>query len=123
MTNDAKQMTKTKYNTKLADRIREALMHLPDVVEKEMFSGVCFMVNGKMCVCVSGDELLCRIGAEQMENNLDANGCRQMIMARNKPSKDFVYVSEEGFLHQKDFDRWIELALDFNPKAKASKKK
>jgi TfoX/Sxy family transcriptional regulator of competence genes len=112
-----------RYNTKLADRIREALMHLPDVVEKEMFSGVCFMVNGKMCVCVSGDELLCRIGAEQMENNLDTNGCRQMIMARSKPSRDFVFVSEEGFLHQKDFDRWIALALAFNPKAKASKKK
>jgi TfoX/Sxy family transcriptional regulator of competence genes len=43
------------YNTKLADRIREALAHLPDVEEKEMFRGVCFMVDGKMCVCVSGD--------------------------------------------------------------------
>jgi hypothetical protein len=44
-------------------------------------------------------------------------------MARNRPSKDFVFVSEEGFHHQKDFDHWIKLALEFNPKAKASKKK
>jgi TfoX/Sxy family transcriptional regulator of competence genes len=110
------------YNTKLADRIREALMHLPDVEEKEMFRGICFMVNGKMCVCVSGDEMLCRIGAGQMEIALEMNGVRQMVMARNRPSKDFVFVSEEGFHNQKDFDHWIKLALDFNPEAKASKK-
>jgi TfoX/Sxy family transcriptional regulator of competence genes len=111
------------YNTKLADRVREALVHWPDVEEKEMFRGVCFMVNGKMCVCISENELLCRIGAEQMEAALENNYVRQMVMARDKPSKDFVYVSEEGFLRQKDFDHWIKLALDFNPKAKASKKK
>jgi TfoX/Sxy family transcriptional regulator of competence genes len=112
-----------KYDTKLADRVREALMHLPDVEEKEMFRGVCFMVNGKMCVCVSGDELLCRIGEAQMETALGNNSVRQMVMARNRPSKDFVFVSEEGFQQQKDFNHWIKLALDFNPKAKASKKK
>ncbi|MDP9048267.1 MAG: TfoX/Sxy family protein [Bacteroidota bacterium] len=110
------------YNTKLADKIREALMHLPDVEEKEMFRGVCFMVNGKMCVCVSGDEMLCRIGASQMEAALEENGARQMVMARNRPSKDFVFVSEEAFRSQRDFDRWINLALDFNPVAKSSKK-
>jgi TfoX/Sxy family transcriptional regulator of competence genes len=111
------------YNTKLADRIREALVHLPDVEEKEMFRGVCFMVNGKMCICVSGDEMLCRIGADAMVTALENSYATQMIMARNKPSRDFVYVSEEGFYNQKDFDHWIKLALDFNPKAKASKKK
>jgi len=111
------------YNTKLADRVREALAHLPDVEEKEMFRGVCFMVNGKMCVCVSGEELLCRIGAEAMADALDENGVRQMVMARNKPSKDFVFVSQEAFQRQTDFDKWIKLALDFNPKAKASKKR
>ena len=110
------------YNTKLADRIREALVHLPNVEEKEMFRGVCFMVNGKMCVCVSGDEMMCRIGADAIELALDENGVRQMVM-RDKPAKDFVYISEEAFHKQKDFDHWIKLALDFNPLAKASKKR
>jgi len=112
-----------KYNTQLADRVREALQHLPDVVEKEMFSGVCFMVNGKMCVCVSHDSLLCRIGAAQMEAALENNNVSQMVMARDKPSKDYVYVSEEGFQRRQDFDHWIRLCLDFNPLAKASKKR
>ena len=110
------------YDTKLADKVREALVHLPGVEEKEMFRGVCFMVDGKMCVCVSGNELLCRIGADAMETALEENGTRQMVM-QGRPSKDFIFVSEEGFQHPKDFDHWIKLALDFNPKAKASKKK
>jgi len=110
------------YNTKLADRIRETFEHLPDVEEKEMFRGVCFMVNGKMCVCVSGNEMLCRIGADAVEAALENNYVRQMV-SNGRPMKDYIYVSEEGFHNQREFDRWIKLALDFNPKAKASKKK
>ena len=110
------------YSTKLADKIREALQHLPDVEEKEMFRGVCFMVNGKMCVCVSGDEMMCRIGESRVEQALENHYVRQMIM-RDRPAKDYVFVSEEGYSQQKDFERWIKLALDFNPQAKASKKK
>jgi hypothetical protein len=31
------------------------------VEEKKMFGGMCFMVNGKMCICIR-NEILCRIG-------------------------------------------------------------
>jgi TfoX/Sxy family transcriptional regulator of competence genes len=110
------------YNTKLADKVREALQHLPDVEEKEMFHGVCFMVNGKMCICVSGDELMCRIGESQVEKALENNYVRQMVM-RDRPAKDYVFISDESYRQQRDFDHWIKLALDFNPKAKVSKKK
>ncbi len=110
------------YNIKLADRVREALLLLPEVEEKEMFRGVCFMVNGKLCVCVSGNNLLCRIGADEVEVALEQSGTTQMVM-REKPSKNFVFVSEEAFNTQKDFDHWIKLCLNFNPKAEASKKK
>ncbi len=48
------------YNEKLADRIREALARLPIVEGKRMFRGITFMVIGKMCVSVSGDEMMCR---------------------------------------------------------------
>ena len=59
------------YNIKLANRIREALAYLPDIEEKEMFRGICFMVDGKMCVCVSGNEMMCRIGERQVEKALE----------------------------------------------------
>lgn len=110
------------YNEQLADRLREALVDEPNVEEKKMFRGVTFMVNGKMCICVSGDNLLCRIGPEKAAEMAETNGCELMVM-KGRVMKDFVYVSEEGFSTQKDFDRWIRLSLDFNSVAKASPKK
>lgn len=110
------------YNEKLADRIREALVDQPDVEEKKMFKGLCFMVNGKMCLCASGDEMLCRIGPDIFEQALETNGCRGMIR-NGKPLKDFVYVSEEAMRTQQQFDFWVNTALAFNPLAKATKKK
>jgi hypothetical protein len=51
------------YDLKLAERIREYLARLPNlkVEEKKMFSGLAFMVNGKMCVNVSGENMMCRV--------------------------------------------------------------
>ena len=44
-----------------------------------------------------------------------------MIM-KGRQYEGYVYVSEEGFKSKKDFEYWIGLCLDFNKKAKASKK-
>jgi TfoX/Sxy family transcriptional regulator of competence genes len=109
------------YNEKLADRVREALADIPNVEEKKMFRGVTFMVNDKMCVSVSGDELMLRLDPELTEQLTEENGTRQMVHG-GKHMKGFIYISEERFRNKKDFDHWIKLALEFNPKAKASKK-
>jgi len=37
--------------------------------------------------------------------------------------KGFVFVNPEGTYNEKDLNYWIDLALDFNKRAKASKKK
>lgn len=110
------------YNIELADKIREAFEHLEDVKEKNMFSGLGFMVDGKLCIFVVGDELLCRIGAAEVEKVIEQNGTRQFIN-NGKVMKDYVYVNEDALLHKKDLDSWIRLSLNFNPQAKASTKK
>ena len=109
------------YNEKLADRVREALVEVPDVEEKKMFRGVTFMVDGKMCISVSGGELMLRLDPELTEQLAEENGTRPMIHG-GKHMKGFIYISEERFRNQKDFDHWVKLALDFNPMAKAAKK-
>ena len=110
------------YNTKLADRIREAIADIPHVEEKFMFGGVCFMLNGKMCIGVVQDEMMCRINPEVYEEALHKDGCREMVFT-GKPMKGYVYVSEEGLKTKKEFDYWINLCVAFNSLAKASKKK
>lgn len=110
------------YDEKLANRIREALVNQPDVEEKKMFRGICFMVNGKMCLCASGDEMLCRIGPDLFELSLETNGVHGMIR-NGKPLKDFVFVGKDAMRTQKEFDYWVNAALSFNPRAKATKSK
>ena len=110
------------YNEKLADRIREALVGQRKVEEKKMFRGLTFMVNGKMCIAVSGEEMMCRFDPKLQDEVAEKNGFRSMIM-KGKEYKGFGYLSQEGIKSKKDFDYWINLCLSFNKVAKASKKK
>ena len=110
------------YDEKLADRVREALVERPDVAERKMFQGMCFMVNGKMCICVRDNELMCRIDPEAYEEVLEKKKCRPMVH-NGKAMRGFVFVPDEGIKAKKDFDYWMALTLDFNKRAKASRKK
>jgi TfoX/Sxy family transcriptional regulator of competence genes len=110
------------FDEKLNNRIREALSEVPKVEEKYMFGGTCYMVNGKMCVGVVKDEMMCRIDHAIYEEALEKTGCREMVFT-GKPMKGYVFVNSEGMKTKKQFDYWISLCLTFNEKAKASKKK
>ena len=109
------------YNEKLANRVREALIIKRKVEEKKMMGGLTFMVNYKMCIGILQDDLMLRIDPALYESALEKPGCREMNFT-GKPMKGFVFVGEEGFKSKKDFDYWINLALDYNKKAKSSRK-
>lgn len=108
------------YNEKLADRVRKALINQKAVEEKKMMGGLTFMVNGKMCVGVSKDDLMVRLDPAIYDAALQEKGCREMDFT-GKPTKGFVFVNQEGTKNQQDLEHWINLALEFNTKAKASK--
>ena len=110
------------YNEKLANRIRERLVELPIIEEKEMMGGLTFMVNGKMCVGIIKDELMCRIEPAIHETEIEKQGCRTMDFTK-RPMKGYVMIDDTGMKTKKDFDYWIDLALAFNKQAKATKKK
>jgi hypothetical protein len=96
--------------------------------EKKMFSGVCFMVNDKMCCGTHIDKktneefLLCRIGEEAYENALKMDHVIPMEFTGRR-MKGYVFVKGPGFKNEKDLAYWLKLCLDFNPKAQSSKKK
>jgi TfoX/Sxy family transcriptional regulator of competence genes len=110
------------YSEQLADRIRSRFEHFENVEEKAMMGGLVYMYNGKMCVGIIKDELMCRINPSMHEELLEREGCRTMDFT-NRPMKGYILISPEAIVHQKDFDYWINLALEFNTDAKASKKK
>lgn len=110
------------FDEKLVDRIRESLVAIKKVEEKNMFGGVCFMVDGKMCIGVVKDEMMCRIDPEMDEIVLEKIGCRRMDFT-GKPMKGYVFISNDGMKTKKAFEYWVSLCLEFNSKAKVSKKK
>ena len=109
------------YNKILTDKVRMALGPLPNIEEKRMFSGITFMVDGKMCISVGNDRIMCRIDPEIHEQAILRKACRAVIM-KGREYKGYVYIQEEGLTTKEDIDYWVGLALDFNKKAKASVK-
>jgi TfoX/Sxy family transcriptional regulator of competence genes len=110
------------YNQQLADRVRERLVDVQSIEEKEMFGGLVFMITDKMCIGIIKDELMCRIDPKLHETAVEKLGCRTMDFTK-RPMKGYILIDEVGMRTQNDLDYWIGLALDFNKKAKSSKKK
>lgn len=111
------------YDEYLADRIREALneKHV-SFDEKKMMGGLCFMVNDKMCTGIVKNNLMARIDPDNYDQALKRKGCMEMDFT-GKPMKGFVFVEPEGIDLDEDLDYWLQLCLDYNPKAKSSRKK
>lgn len=111
------------YDTLLVQRVREYLVQFPEyeVTEKKMFGGLALLVNGKMCVNVSGQKLMCRFDPKESQEIQSKLGYLPMIM-RGKELQGYCYVEPYGFDSDKDFEFWLNLCLAYNSKAKSSKK-
>ena len=111
------------YNEHLADRINNFFKaENTSFSEKKMFGGLCFMVDNKMCVGIVKDELMARIGEQKYAEALTKKGCKEMTFT-GRPMKGYVYLDEDSLDLDADLEYWLQMALDFNPLAKASKKK
>jgi hypothetical protein len=80
------------------------------------------MLNDKMCIGIIKDEMMCRIDPDKQDDALSKTGCRIMDFT-GRPMKGYVMIDETGMKSKKDFDYWIALCLEFNKRAKSSKKK
>lgn len=111
------------YDENLADRIRNLFREKKIAFEeKNMMGGWCLLVDDKMCVGVVKNSLMARIDPDIHQDVLSRPGCREMDFT-GRPMKGFVFVEAEGVDLDKDLEEWVQLCLDFNPKAKSSKKK
>jgi TfoX/Sxy family transcriptional regulator of competence genes len=111
------------YNEKMADRVRELIAVTgQSVEEKRMFSGLCFMVDDKMCVAVRPDSIMVRLDPALSEDMLEKEGVLPMIHS-GKIMKGFVFVDDGVLTTKRQLEYWVNLALDFNEFAKSSKEK
>jgi TfoX/Sxy family transcriptional regulator of competence genes len=110
------------HNEELTNRVREALVNVPNVEEKRMFRGVTFMVDDKMCMSTGNEELMCRVDPALHETLIEQNGCRTLVM-KGRDYRGYIYIHESSLKSNEQLNYWIDLALDYNKIAKATKKK
>ena len=89
---------------------------------KKMMGGYCLMVDDKMCVGIFKNELMARIDPDDVLELIQYKGVRQMEMA-GRTMQGYVLVDPKILKTKEQLKYWIQLCLDFNPKAKSSKKK
>lgn len=111
------------YSELLGDRVRQILQEKNIVFrEMKMMGGLCFMVDEKMCVGIVKEELMARIGPDAYEAALTKDGCKEMNFT-GRTMKGYVFLEADATDLDGDLSYWVQLCLDFNPLAKASKKK
>lgn len=111
------------YDTALADRVTDLFTARRVRFEtKAMMGGLCFMVDGKMCVGVEKARLMVRLDPAVEAAALAQPGCHPMDFT-GRPMKGYVFVHPEACESESQLRHWLTLALDFNPRAKASKKR
>jgi TfoX/Sxy family transcriptional regulator of competence genes len=94
------------YDLEVAEHLRELLAGEPDVVEKRMFGGLAFLVQGNMACGVRGDDLMVRVAADTAEALLAEPGARPADMA-GRPMKGWLLVGPEGHAEDDDLRRWV----------------
>lgn len=111
------------YDSAIADRVTDLLVSRRVSFEKKaMMGGLCFMVNDKMCLGVLDTRLMVRLDPAVEAESLKRPGCKPMDFT-GRPMKGYVFVHPEGHDSETQLRHWVDLAVTFNPKAKASKKR
>jgi hypothetical protein len=115
--------------THLADRIRDILDGDPRIIEKNMFGGLTFLLNGHILVgCKKDGRILLSVGKENNEAALVRPGATQMIHS-GKPMRGFIWVDADAIEDDDDLRDWVRFAEASvaqrppdDPKAKAARK-
>ncbi len=94
------------YDEGLAYRIREALEGGPPTVEKKMFGGVGFLIQGNMACGVLNEDLIVRVGAERHAAALAAPHARPFDIT-GRAMKGWVMVAAEGYESDEALQEWL----------------
>ena len=89
---------------------------------KKMMGGLTFMVNDKMCVGLLKDQLMARIAPEFYPLALEMDKVHEMNFT-GRSMKGFVFIDIEALDFDEDLEYWVDKCLEFNPRAKSSKKR
>ncbi|MDA8197374.1 MAG: TfoX/Sxy family protein [Actinomycetota bacterium] len=100
-------------DSSFAERIREILVEMAPFVEKKMFGGVGFLVEGKMAVGVSsGGQLIVRVEHEETYQLIELEHVTPMTM-NGRIARGWVFVDQVALERDEVLRDWIERGLLF----------
>lgn len=100
------------FDEALAARVRSALSDRDAVVEKKMFGGLAFLLNGNMCCGVSGDELMVRLDPAQTDEAVREPHVRLFEMT-GRPMKGWLLVGPGGVATDDGLRAWVGRCVEF----------
>jgi hypothetical protein len=101
------------YDEGLAERVREVLAERTEFAERKMFGGLAFMVRGNMCLGLTGDAVMARVGKVRYTEMLSRAFVREMDFT-GKPMVGYVFVAPEGVAEDDQLRELVDICLEFN---------
>ena len=82
------------------------------MAEKAMFGRRMFMVAGNLAVGVAGDELMVRVGADNVRALVADPHARRCVMS-GRPMADWILVAADGVREDGPLDAWVARGVAF----------
>lgn len=96
----------------LIERVRALLAGHAGFSEKKMFGGVCFLINGNMCLGTWKGSLIVRLGKDKHEETL-ARPHTQPANITGRVMKGWALVEPAGIESERDLKSWVGEAAVF----------
>lgn len=100
------------YDENLTQRIRSHLTGITGLVEKKMFGGVGFLINGNMACGVNGSDLILRVDPDHYAQIISQPHVRVFDMT-GRPMKGWVLVAPGGCETEEDLQDWVQQGVAF----------
>lgn len=107
----------------LAQRIQNKLFDLKiQFEEKRMFGGLAFMIQGKMCIGITKNQMMLHVLDEHYDFLIEENYVHPMQFT-GKTMRGFLFIDQEAFINESEFEKFIQLGLEFGEKGIVKGKK
>jgi TfoX N-terminal domain len=100
------------YDESLRAKLRKLLSQRKNLVEKEMFGGIAFLLNGNICCGAWKEFLILRLGNEIGPQVLSEEHTRPFDIT-GKPLRGWAMVEPAGWQNDVSLRRWIGWAEEF----------
>ena len=102
----------TEADELLVECVRRVLKRRKGVTEKKMFGGVCFMINGNMCVGPWKGSLIVRLPKEKHDETQAEPFVHPMDIT-GKVMKGWARVEPAGIADDEDLKSWVRRGTRF----------